>query len=187
MDTISLLYQLKIIKVCVCHALSLLEGNIVVGGPSKSSSTLPPTPPTYSTDQGESAIAAQLDKIASLLEKLLGVSAEILNRLKEQAERGGEAKVRIEEPEIGEYLPKGVDVSTLLDLPDHLRKPLMALFKLGGRGTAAQVSERIGVSRPQVSATLNTLVRLGLLVKKREGKEGRRGADAIFLVPEGKQ
>nr|MDO8133581.1 hypothetical protein [Candidatus Njordarchaeum guaymaensis] len=158
-----------------------------MGGPSKSSSSVPPTPPTSSTDEANSAIVARLEKIASLLEKLLHVSTEILDRLQEQAQRGARAMVGVEEREMGEYLPKGVDVSTLLDLPDHLRKPLMTIFKLGGRGTAAQVSGKIGISRPQASATLNSLVRLRLLVKKRVGREGRRGADAIFLVPEEKQ
>jgi len=171
----------------VSSALIGLEGNTLVGGPSKSSSPLPLILPTSSNNEGNNAVVARLDKIASLLEKLLGVSAEILDRLQEQAERGAKTKVGAEEREIGEYLPKGVDVSTLLDLPDHLRKPLMTIFKLGGRGTAVQVSEKIGISRPQASATLNSLVRLGLLVKKREGREGRRGADAIFLVPEEKQ
>jgi uncharacterized membrane protein len=91
-----------------------------------------------------------------------------------------------EEEEIADYLPKGINVSALLDLPDHLRKPLMTIFKLGGRGTAVQVSEKLGISRPQASSTLNSLVRLHMLAKKREGKEGRRGADAIFLIPEDK-
>jgi uncharacterized membrane protein len=145
---------------------------------------MPPTPPTSPTNEASIAVIERLDRIASLLERVLSVSAEILDHLQKLGERPAGAKPRIEEQEIGEYLPKGVDVSTLLDLPDHLRKPLMTLFKLGGRGTAAQVSEKIGISRPQASASLNNLVRLGLLVKKREGREGRRGADAIFLVPE---
>jgi len=171
----------------VDSALCTLEGNVLVGGSPKSSSSVPPTPPASFIDEVNSAIVARLDKIAFLMEKLLHVSAEILDRLQEQAQLGARTKAGVEEQGIGEYLPKGVDVSTLLDLPDHLRKPLMTIFKLGGRGTAAQVSEKIGISRPQSSATLNSLVRLGLLTKKRVGREGRRGADAIFQVPEKQQ
>jgi hypothetical protein len=163
-----------------------LEGNTLVGDPSRSSSSVPQAPPAISAGEENSAILARLDKISSILEKLLSVSGEILERLRVQAEEGAETKKEIERTETGETLPAGVDISTLLDLPDHLRKPLMTIFKLGGRGTAAQVSKKIGISRPQASATLNSLVRLGFLVKKREGREGRRGADAIFLVPEEK-
>jgi uncharacterized membrane protein len=157
-----------------------------VGGPSKSSSSVPQASPAISAGEENRAILARLDKISSILEKLLGVSAEILERLRVQAGEGAQTKKEIERTETGENLPTGVDISTLLDLPDHLRKPLMTIFKLGGKGTAAQVSEKVGISRPQASATLNNLVRMGLLVKKRVGREGRRGADAIFLVPEEK-
>jgi Fic family protein len=130
-------------------------------------------------------IITRLDKIASLLEKLLNVLAEISERLEN---KNGIEKVSrsAEDKDITKYLPKGANLSTLLELPDHLRNPLMALFKLGGKGTAKQVSQKLGISRPQASATLNSLVHLHLLVKKRESKEGRRGADAIFSVPDGK-
>jgi uncharacterized membrane protein len=128
-----------------------------------------------------------LDKIASVLENLLEVSHEMLDRLERLRTTEIEQSKGSEEEEVADYLPRGINVSTLLDLPDHLRKPLMAIFKLGGRGTAAQVSDKLGMSRPQASSTLNSLVRLHMLMKKREGKEGRRGADAIFMVPEKKK
>jgi uncharacterized membrane protein len=148
-----------------------------VGGSSGSSSE----------DDLGNAILARLDRIAATLEKLLGISLELSQRLAEARGAERSAVKRSEELPQLDSLPKGVDVSTLLDLPDHLRKPLMTVFKLGGRGTAAQVSDKLGISRPQASATLNSLVRLNLLVKKREGKEGRRGADAIFILPETKK
>jgi response regulator of citrate/malate metabolism len=132
-------------------------------------------------------ILARLDKIASVLQNLLEVSHKMLESLEELKEVEIQQNKAIEEEGIAENLPKGINVSTLLDLPDHLRKPLMTIFKLGGRGTAVQVSEKLGISRPQASSTLNSLVRLRLLLKKREGKEGRRGADAIFMVPEKKK
>jgi Fic family protein len=121
------------------------------------------------------------------LQKLLEVTLELTERLHEMTREERPISKRIEEKALIDSLPEGINVSTLLDLPDHLRKPLMTVFKLGGRGTAAQVSDKLGISRPQASATLNSLVRLNLLVKKREGKEGRRGADAVFILPEGEQ
>jgi hypothetical protein len=153
----------------------VLEGKIEVGGSSESSP---------SADGVGSAILDRLDKIVATLEKLLEVSLELTDRLQRIS---GELPVDkgVEEKAVIDSLPSGINVSTLLDLPDHLRKPLMTVFKLGGRGTAAQVSNKLGISRPQASATLNSLVRLKLLVKKRVGKEGRRGADAIFILPEG--
>jgi DNA-binding transcriptional regulator GbsR (MarR family) len=155
-----------------------------VGGPSEPSSRSNHDSPSAS--DLERAISSRLDKIASVLQNLLEVSHEMLERLEELKEVEIRQSKVIEEEGIADYLPKGINVSTLLDLPDHLRKPLMTIFKLGGRGTAVQVSEKLGMSRPQASSTLNSLVRLRLLSKKREGKEGRRGADAIFMVPENK-
>lgn len=155
-----------------------------MGGPSESSSRS--NHDSSSAGDADRAILARLDKIASVLQNLLEVSHEMLERLEELKEVEIQQNKVIEEEGIADYLPKGISVSTLLDLPDHLRKPLMTIFKLGGRGTAVQVSEKLGISRPQASSTLNSLVRLRLLLKKREGKEGRRGADAIFMVPEKK-
>jgi Fic family protein len=155
-----------------------------VGGPSEPA--LRSNHDSSSAGDLERAILARLDKIASVLQNLLEVSHELLERVEELKEAEIPRSKVVEEEGIAENLPEGIDVSTLLDLPDHLRKPLMAIFKLGGRGTAVQVSEKLGISRPQASSTLNSLVRLRLLSKKREGKEGRRGADAIFMVPEKK-
>ncbi|WXG44835.1 MAG: helix-turn-helix domain-containing protein [Promethearchaeati archaeon SRVP18_Atabeyarchaeia-1] len=149
-----------------------------MGGKSESSS---------SASSETNPILARLDKIAATLERLLEVSLELTERLHEISAVKTPTVRAVEERALVDSLPKGIDVSTLLDLPDHLRRPLMTIFKLGGRGTAAQVSDKLGVSRPQASATLNSLVRLNLLIKKREGKEGRRGADAIFMIPEEKQ
>ena len=132
------------------------------------------------------AILARLDKIASVLENLLEVSQEVLGRLKESQTMEVERSREREEEQIADFLPKGINLSDLLDLDDHLRKPLLTIFKLGGRGTAAQVSDKLGISRPQASSTLNELVRMNMLLKKRVGKEGRRGADAVFMIPENK-
>jgi Fic family protein len=134
----------------------------------------------------DKAILARLDKIASVLENLLEVSQEVLNRLKQSGTTEVERSKAREEEQIADFLQKGINLSDLLDLDDHLRKPLLTIFKLGGRGTAAQVSDKLGISRPQASSTLNELVRMNMLLKKRVGKEGRRGADAVFMIPENK-
>ncbi len=141
---------------------------------------------TTLTNGTDTAILARLDRIASVLENLLEVSHEMLGRLQQLGSAEIEQSKAGEEEQIADYLPKGINVSALLDLDDHLRRPLMAIFKLGGKGTAAQVSDKLGISRPQASSTLNSLVRMHLLVKKRVGKEGRKGADAIFMIPENK-
>jgi Fic family protein len=161
-----------------------LEGKIKVGGPPESLEQR--NHRSSSTEDAEKAVLARLEKIASVLENLLEVSHGILNRLELLRTASIEPSKTKEEEDIADYLPKGINISNLLDLPDHLRKPLMAIFKLGGRGTAVQVSDKLGISRPQASSTLNSLVRLHMLVKKREGKEGRRGADAVFMIPENK-
>jgi Fic family protein len=161
-----------------------LEGKVKVGDPAEPSSQ--PNRGASSTDDVDKAILARLDKIASVLENLLEVSQEVLSRLKQSGTVETEQSKAREEEQTADYLPKSINLSDLLDLADHLRKPLLTIFKLGGRGTAAQVSEKLGISRPQASSTLNTLVRMDLLMKKRVGKEGRRGADAIFMIPEKK-
>jgi hypothetical protein len=161
-----------------------LEGKVKVGDPDELSPDS--TRGASSIDDVNKAILARLDKISTVLENLLEVSHEVLGRLKQTGTGEVEHGESTEKEQIADYLPKGINLSDLLDLDDHLRKPLLTIFKLGGRGTAAQVSEKIGISRPQASSTLNELVRMNMLVKKRVGKEGRRGADAIFMIPENK-
>jgi response regulator of citrate/malate metabolism len=161
-----------------------MEGKIKVRDPDEPSPE--PSRSTSPADGMDKAILARLDRIASVLENLLEVSHQMLGRLQQlRSTEMGPGKA-VQEEQVADYLPKGVSVSTLLDLDDHLRRPLMAIFKLGGRGTAAEVSDKLGISRPQASSILNSLVRMNLLVKKRVGKEGRRGADAIFTIPENK-
>lgn len=63
-----------------------------------------------------------------------------------------------------------LDVDTLLSLPDHLRKTAMAVCALG-EATATQVAAETSRARAAESDYLNQLVSLGLLKKKRKGRD----------------
>ena len=60
--------------------------------------------------------------------------------------------------------------STLLTLPDHLRKTAIILCQIG-EATAADVAARSGRARAAESDYLNQLARMGFVRKKRKGRE----------------
>jgi hypothetical protein len=60
--------------------------------------------------------------------------------------------------------------STLLSLPEHLRKTAIIVCQLGD-ASAAEVAARSGRARAAESDYLNQLARMGLLKKKRKGRE----------------
>ncbi len=98
----------------------------------------------------------KLDRIISLLER-------ILRAMEVQAK----VKLREELRGVEEYL----DAVTLLSLPDHLRRTVLSLAKLGGEATAEEVSRVTGRARAVESAYLNQLVAMGYLGKKRKGRK----------------
>jgi len=63
-----------------------------------------------------------------------------------------------------------LDVTTLLSLPDHLRKSALALANLG-EATATDMSKETGRVRAVESDYLNQLVAMGLIKKKRKGRD----------------
>jgi len=63
-----------------------------------------------------------------------------------------------------------LDVTTLLSLPDHLRKSALALATLA-EGTATDLSKETGRVRAVESDYLNQLVSMGLVKKKRKGRD----------------
>ena len=67
-----------------------------------------------------------------------------------------------------ENLP--LDVTTLLGLPDHLRKSALALASLG-EATATDLSKETTRVRAVESDYLNQLVAMGLVKKKRKGRD----------------
>ena len=72
----------------------------------------------------------------------------------------------------------GLDVMTLLTLPDHLRTTATTLFELGS-ATAEDVASRTGKERAVESNYLNQLVRLGHVEKKRSSRK------VYFSISEG--
>jgi hypothetical protein len=69
---------------------------------------------------------------------------------------------------VPENLP--LDVTTLLGLPDHLRKSALALATLS-EATATDLSKETGRVRAVESDYLNQLVSMGLVKKKRKGRD----------------
>ena len=69
---------------------------------------------------------------------------------------------------VPENLP--LDVTTLLGLPDHLRKSALALSALS-EATATDLSKETGRVRAVESDYLNQLVSMGLVKKKRKGRD----------------
>ena len=67
-----------------------------------------------------------------------------------------------------ENLP--LDVTTLLSLPDHLRKTAIGLSTLR-EATATELSKETGRVRAVESDYLNQLVSMGLVKKKRKGRD----------------
>jgi predicted transcriptional regulator len=63
-----------------------------------------------------------------------------------------------------------LDVTTLLSLPDHLRKSALALATLR-EATASDLSKETGRVRAVESDYLNQLVSMGLVKKKRKGRD----------------
>lgn len=63
-----------------------------------------------------------------------------------------------------------LDVTILLSLPDHLRKSAIALSSLK-EGTATDLSKSTGRVRAVESDYLNQLVSMGLIKKKRRGRD----------------
>ena len=72
----------------------------------------------------------------------------------------------------GAPLPEDMplDVTTLLSLPDHLRKSALALSTLR-EATATDLSKETGRVRAVESDYLNQLVSMGLVKKKRKGRD----------------
>ena len=62
------------------------------------------------------------------------------------------------------------DVTTLLSLPDHLRKSALALSTLR-EGTATDISKETSRVRAVESDYLNQLASMGLIKKKRKGRD----------------
>ncbi len=112
------------------------------------------------------AISGKLDKIVELLEAI----------------RKGLPLSYRKVAEVEEALSTGIiDAVTLLSVPDHLRRTLVALAKLGGEATSEDVANATGRARAVESAYLNQLATLGYVIKE------RRGRKVYFIIPQFKE
>ena len=108
--------------------------------------------------------------VVDLLRKLnrnVELVSKKLDRLIEVQRSGGGQVLRPSVP-VPENLP--LDVTTLLGLPDHLRKSALALATLG-EATATDLSKETTRVRAVESDYLNQLVAMGLVKKKRKGRD----------------
>jgi predicted transcriptional regulator len=108
--------------------------------------------------------------VADLLRKLnrnVETVAKKLDRLIE-IQRSSSASFAHPSASVPENLP--LDVTTLLGLPDHLRKSALALASLN-EATATDLSKETGRVRAVESDYLNQLVSMGLVKKKRKGRD----------------
>ncbi len=105
---------------------------------------------------------AQFNKILTQIDRSLrDINSKLTLLMKTQSSKTGT---------LGSSLDIALDVDTLLSLPDHLRKSAMTLSEFG-EATAQQVAKKTGRTRAAESDYLNQLVRMGLLTKRRKGRD----------------
>lgn len=63
-----------------------------------------------------------------------------------------------------------LDVMTLLNMPDHLRKTAIVICRTG-RATAEEIAEQTNRARAVESSYLNQLVTMGYIKKMRKGRK----------------
>jgi len=110
------------------------------------------------------------DAVVELLRKM--------NRNMEIISRKLDRLIEVQHSPSGQMLRPGttlpddmpLDVTTLLSLPDHLRKSALALSTLK-EATATDLSRETGRVRAVESDYLNQLVSMGLVKKKRKGRD----------------
>lgn len=115
------------------------------------------------SSKGDPAVVDLLRKLNRNME----IVAKKLDRLIEVQRSPGGQILRPSVP-VSENLP--LDVTTLLGLPDHLRKSALALATLG-EATATDLSKETGRVRAVESDYFNQLVSMGLVKKKRKGRD----------------
>jgi hypothetical protein len=101
-----------------------------------------------------------------------------MNRNMEAISRKLDRLIDVQRSPSGQMLRSGtplpddmpLDVTTLLSLPDHLRKSALALSTLR-EATATDLSKETGRVRAVESDYLNQLVSMGLVRKKRKGRD----------------
>ncbi len=105
-------------------------------------------------------ILEKLDQLYNMLNETLTVERQILKILSEKPPLSREEKLP----------PEGMDVLTLLELPDHLRRTIMALGTMD-KATAEDVAKITGRKRALESAYLNQLTNMGYVKRARQGRK----------------
>jgi Fic family protein len=100
-----------------------------------------------------------LEKVRENLERL-NAKVDILIELRTASEK-----------EVQKLPDAPLDVITLLNLPDHLRKTALALCRSNRGGTAEEIASLTNRARAMESSYLNQLVTMGYLKKQRKGKK----------------
>jgi response regulator of citrate/malate metabolism len=72
--------------------------------------------------------------------------------------------------EVSKLPDTSLDVITLLNLPDHLRKTAIAICR-NARATAEEIADITNRARAMESSYLNQLVIMGYIKKQRKGKK----------------
>jgi len=119
--------------------------------------------PSMSSRSADSAVVDLLRKLNRNVE----IVSKKLDKLIE-VERSSTGHFGRPTVDVPEGLP--LDVTTLLSLPDHLRKSAIALSSLG-EATATDLSKETARVRAVESDYLNQLVSMGLIKKKRKGRD----------------
>ena len=137
---------------CSAHKLSYTLANtrILRGSPVKS----------------RSADSVLVDLLRKMNRNMEGISKKLDRLIELQRSSSGQ----ISRPTVSLPNDLPLDVTTLLSLPDHLRKSALGLATLG-EGTATDLSKETGRVRAVESDYLNQLVSMGLVKKKRKGRD----------------
>ncbi len=108
--------------------------------------------------------------LVELLKKMNRNMENISKKLDRLIELQRSSGGQITRPTISLPQDMPLDVTTLLSLPDHLRKSAIGLATLG-EGTATDLSQETGRVRAVESDYLNQLVSMGVIKKKRKGRD----------------
>jgi len=109
-------------------------------------------------------LKSRLDKLEKKIDTLLTFYVDLQTYLDTAVKRG-----RIIDTQALDNLP--IPVIKLLSLPNHLRKTVMALLKLGAHSSAEDIAAVTKRARALESNYLNQLEHFGYVKKKRESRK----------------
>ena len=114
----------------------------------------------------KSADSVLVDLLRKMNRNMEAISKKLDKLIEIQRSSGGQTT----RPTMSLPADMPLDVTTLLSLPDHLRKSALGLATLG-EATATDLSKETGRVRAVESDYLNQLVSMGLIKKKRKGRD----------------